>query len=636
MERREFLRSVAIAGGLGAMGLGGVACAPQNPSDPLGAANLGIPSPTAGRDRWARQPSAFNRKIRRETPKTKLNLLQGTVPNDLAGHVLFQSLSLLDSDAGFSGDSMLWRIDFDEDGPVITSKLLRSSDYLLAEAVRDTNLEFESRGMGRMGPLGLLNQSNTALVELDGNRVVTTVDAGRPWEIDPKTLLPKSPVGTLDDYRPVIELPDAPDQPLCPLTITSAHPPYDPHTGEFYGIAFSLVPIPGMTFCELHQWDGSGELRKTPIISGDGSPVLISQSAHQMCVTRDYIVVLDASITLETGKLLNPPDSWAASFHATPRPTSDIYIIDRQKLRESTGAVVAHKCSIPRESGHLMVDYDHPQGRVIVHSAYTPAMDVGEWVMGLDKHPKTRLSVREDLVNCISPVSYDIGVVGRYEINARTGKILESSTFYNDWTWGTGGLTARNKLTPDDTLGDVFHANSGFPTDLALYRVYQGFADYEYRIVETRHLPWEGVPSSLVRIDHDAQQVKDGYYFTGDQFVWTVTFVPRIGTATGSVDGYVVAVVFSDDFTGDSDGTQVWIFDAANLGAGSLCRLGNDTVDMPLTLHSLWLGSLESTRPDYYVDVEGELLERAETWSTDRVSSILKTDVLPAYATAVS
>lgn len=628
MDRRGFLR-VATAGA-GVVALGSTGCTPPPTAlDPL-AGHVGAPTAVRGRDSWARMPAAINRRVTTGTAPAAMRVLSGAVPDDLAGHVFWQSLALRDDDSGFSGDSLIWRLDLDGDEPLLRSRILHTADYELGRAFADTPYAFESRGMVRLGPLGLQNQTNTALVALGGNRLIATVDGGRPWELDPATLRPVGPVGQLEDYRPMAESRHL-NRFLCPMTITSAHPPYDAETGEYYGVSLSIVPVPGMIYCEVLCWDGSGAMRRVPLRTPDGRPLLISQSAHQLCLSRDHLVILDAASTIEGEKLLNPPHSRAAGRFTAPRPDSYVYLVDRQQLRVATGRVTARRAVIPRESGHLMVDYDNAPGRIVVHSPHTTALDVAEWVMPWDRHP-TGGPVRPELVDAITPVGYDIGVVGRYEIDTRTGAVVDQHLFYDDRTWGTGGLTARNPNTPVSTLGDQYHANSGFPTDLALDRVARGFRHHPHRIVPFDELPWEGVPSSLVRIDHDAGRIVDAFFAPGDRFLWTPTFVPRRGTASGSADGHVVAVVYGDDVTRDSAGTELWVFDAAALHLGPVTRLGLPDLEMPLTLHSIWLDSLHADLPDERVDVASELLARARTWRFDpQVESIVRNDAVPAY-----
>ena len=633
MDRRGFLTAAASGGVVAALGGLASGCATfPPPDDPVRGWPPPLP-PSGVRDRWARVPLAFNRRVTTETSVRPLEVIDGAVPSDLAGHVLFESLSLLPSDAGFSGDGMVWRVDFDEPVPRITSRLLRTTDFLLGRAVADTPYRFDSRGMTRLGPLGLQNQVNTALTVLDGNRLLAHADGGRAWEIDPRTLDPITPVGRLDDYRAMLDLPF--NRFLCPMMVASAHPPYDPETGEFYGVSLSIVPLPGMVYLEILVWDGEGALQRVPIVTPDGQPLFVSQNAHQICVSRHHLVILDASGTIEPGKLLNHPNSEDAGQVLVPRPESHFHIVDRDALRRSAGRpVVARRAVIPRESGHFMVDYDSTPDRVVIHSPHTTACDFAEWIQPYDRHPHTGEPVRPGLVNAITPVNHDVGVVGRYEVDTRTGKVVSQTAFFDDHTWGTGGLVARNPLTSPATVGDVYHANSGFPTDLAVSRIADGFRNHPFRIVPWADLPWEGVPTSLVRIDHDAGRVVDAFWYPGDRFGWTPTFVPRRGTATGSADGYVISVVFSDHLSPRSSGTELWVFDAANLASGPVVRLGGGDLEVPLTLHSVWMDSLHSSRPDYRVDVRAELLERARTWYFDRrVADIVEREVIAAFET---
>lgn len=636
MDRRGFLTALGAVAGVSALTSMPTGCAAPAPPplDPLGPLLGGLPTPTPGRDLWSRVPDAFHRLVTAEADAVPLQVIEGHLPRDMAGHVFFQSLSLLPSDAGFSGDALIWRIDLGSDVPLATSRLLRTTDYELGRAVADTTLRFESRGMMRLGPLGIQNQANTALVQLDGNRLIATIDGGRPWEIDPASLRPITPVGRLDDYRPMAESTDL-NRFLCPMTITSAHPPYDPRTGEYYGVSLSIIPLPGAAYTEVLCWDGQGEMRSVALRTPDGAPLLITQSAHQLCVTRDHLVIVETGSTIEFSKLLNPPNSWAAGDFAAPRPDTYLYIVDRDQLRRGGRTAIARRVVIPRETGHLMVDYENAPGRLVVHIPHTSAMDFAEWVMPYDRHPHTAAPVRPGLVNVPAVLSYDIGVVGRYEVDTVRGAVIEASAFANDWTWGTGGLTAANPLTGASTIGEVFHANSGFPTDLAVRRAFAGFRDYSHRLVDTDELPWNGVPTSLVRIDHDGGRVVDGYFYPGDRFGWTPTFVPRGGTATSSAAGYIVTVVYSDHATDQSSGTELWIFDAAALSAGPVARLGSPDLEFPMTLHSVWLDSVRTSRPDYHVDPVAELLERAATWRLQpELAATVRDTVAPAYAAA--
>ena len=634
MDRRRFLAALGATAGAGAFATTPSGCAAPVPpaTDPLGPLAGGLPAPTPGRDRWARMPASFHQLVTAEADHVPLEVLEGALPDDLAGHVLFQSLSLLPSDAGFSGDALIWRVDLDG-APRASSRLLRTTDHLLSAAVADGPLRFESHGMMRMGPLGIENQVNTALVQLEGNRVLATIDAGRPWELDPATLRPIGPWGALDAYRPMADSPTF-NRPLCPLALTTAHPPYDAATGEYYGVTSSILPLPGSAFTEVLCGDGDGVLRRVALRTPEGAPLAISQSTHQICCTRHHLVIVDAGATIEFAKLFNPPRSWAAGTATPPRPDTHVYVVDRAALRSGARTAVARRIVIAREVGHLMADYDSTPDRLVLHVPHAPSMDFAEWVMPYDRHPHTGEPVRPELVDVPAVLAYDVGVVARYEIDTRTATVLDVQAFTDDRLWGAGGLTARNPRSPLSTVGEVFHANAGFPTDLAVHRAFTGFRDHPHRLVPADEMPWEGVPSCLVRIDHDAGRIVDQYFYPGDRFGWTPTFVPRRGSATGAADGYVVCVVYGARAERTS-GVELWLFDATDLSGGPLARLGAPSLQIPMTLHSLWLESLHTTRPDPTVDPGEELLRRARTWQTERgLVPLVRDEVLPAYEAA--
>ena len=444
MDRRTFLRGAAGGSAALAAGWGTSGCAPA-PIDPGGALPHGLPPASPGRDRWARVPNAFARRVTTDTPTRPLALIEGALPEDLAGHVFFQSISLGPDDTGFGGDGMVWRIDFDGDSPMITSRILRTTDYLMSQAFAATPYRFHPRGVTRLGPLGMQNQTNTALVAMAGNRLIATSDASRPWELDPATLAPVSPVGRLSDYRAIAELPF--NRFLCPMIISSAHPPYDLETGEFYGVSMSIVPIPGMMYFELLVWNGEGNLRRVPVLDQNGAPLLISQSAHQLCITRHHVVILDGAGTIEFGKLFDSPFSAAAHQQTTPRPDSSLFVVDRDAIRRTTSSVVARRSVIPREAAHFMADYESSPDRLVLHVPHNSAGDFAEWVQPDDVHPATRRAVRPGLIGVTTPLSYDLGVIGRYEISARTGEVLGRTLVADDRTWGSGGLVAASPRT---------------------------------------------------------------------------------------------------------------------------------------------------------------------------------------------
>ena len=66
-------------------------------------------------------------------------------------------------------------------------------------------------------------------------------------------------------------------------------------------------------------------------------------------------------------------------------------------------------------------------------------------------------------------------------------------------------------------------------------------------------------------------------------------------------------VVLSDDTSwADSTGDELWIFDAADLAQGPLCRLAHPLLSVPFTMHTAYLPELRANPRGYRIDVEAD------------------------------
>ena len=167
----------------------------------------------------------------------------------------------------FNGDGILYRLDFHStskqlDEQVLTEenslhkeqgkawlaiRLLKTPDYYIDEAINnrvqsesdDSKLwkqfQFITLGIARVSlQLGTRNQLNTALLRFISNgeeRLLATWDNGRPFEVDPYSLKLIGAVGHEKEWMPMVSPPQ--NQPLKP-TLTSAHPVFDPETGDVF------------------------------------------------------------------------------------------------------------------------------------------------------------------------------------------------------------------------------------------------------------------------------------------------------------------------------------------------------------------------------------------------------------------
>lgn len=267
----------------------------------------------------------------------------------------------------FNGDGMVYRLDFENGDAQLMTRIIKTPCYYADEATYTheeyKNLKFEDVGITRLSlkSLGVRNQVNTAFLSLkfpqeQSDRLLVTWDVGRPYEIDPKTLEVVAPVGLNKDWRELT--PFVKPRPFKQV-MTSAHPCFDPNTGEMFTVnigkslstllglsrsissrlqknasylqsinfskspftpdfrqkvakwfSFSLKILQGLEkfsqlfakkdFVYLMCWDGEDVSisKRWRVLLPDGRNLKIEQSLHQMGLTRDYVVLADTGFKL--------------------------------------------------------------------------------------------------------------------------------------------------------------------------------------------------------------------------------------------------------------------------------------------------------------------------------------------------
>jgi carotenoid cleavage dioxygenase-like enzyme len=344
----------------------------------------------------AKVPQSLMNSSRKEfgtndRPKLRLEVKEGTIPIDLQGHVFIVSpVGFEDSTYGkglavFNGDGMIYRLDLDRPEEVyLKTELARTPCFYADNAVQKqqptrlgkahatrTRYRFYNWGLMRYSlVLGLRDSLNTAFLPMPfldkgEERLLVTYDAGRPYEIDTKSLKVVTPAGSNREWRSAIPI----KQPF-PAHLSTAHPTFDIVTGEMFTVNYgrsvinlldtipsfeklnelpddieeffgniarlfgreflqplfqemrqvseeifglfekALETISGIqvpNFVYLLRWDGNGDIERWRLVLSDGSPVKIEQSVHQIGITKDYIVLIDTAFKVGVEQLLNNP-----------------------------------------------------------------------------------------------------------------------------------------------------------------------------------------------------------------------------------------------------------------------------------------------------------------------------------------
>lgn len=593
-----------------------------------------------------------------------------------------------DQTAFLDGDGLVCRLDFADEKVCATSRIARPPCELADELTHDLPelalLRFLDAGIARLSPLlGARNFLNTAFVPMctpgEPTRMLVTYDAGRPFEIDPATLDVITPVGAQREWRSEVFT----NQPF-PMVLSPGHPGFDPATQELFTInygrsldslfgarsllaAVSALPRPlrngivrllrksagsplerkltGLLqvigrrldkgraptsslpeeFTDLVRWDGKGPLQRWRLVLPDGSNVAITQSVHQVAITRRYLIFHDIAFRVGVEQWFNDPfptfDLPAEILRAlTARPQnpySTVYIVEREALKRTppNGSltdpvkILAKKVVIPVESAHVLADYDDADDRVTFYLSHCAATDLSEWVRPYDRNRYDRTRPPELLQGMVACGAMDVNRVGRYVVDCQSGQVVSAKTVHDDQATWTIALYAGRELPTltriPERLGQIYWSSAGFFPELLTRFVYDLYRDYPHRVTpldEIRALAQEGGrPACLFRLDTTTMQIADRHLLPSGHMTGSVQLVP--GPGDDPTSGWLVAMVFTPART------EVWIYDAAALAKGPICRLDGSALGVGFTIHTAWLPEVQRRQAPYRVGLAADLPE---------------------------
>jgi carotenoid cleavage dioxygenase-like enzyme len=416
-----------------------------------------------------------------------------------------------------------------------------------------------------MSPFGVTNLANTNVQSIEG-RLFVGYDAGRPIEVDPETLRFITPVGTNAEW-----LQGAPGlfEPLCAV---AAHPAPDIDERALYFVNYTQIAPPGVPKeTWLARWPLDGPVRRWRV---DGMSEF--DSIHDISATEHHLVFTDLPFVVEPETFRGAPRQRRIQEH------TNLWIVAKRDLGRTPpgGSVPAVEVRLPMPTGHLFVDHAEVDGRLRVTVQHAPLGDLLVAMTAETVDHRHGRPVDPDYQGMVA-LTLQPSVVGRYEIDAATGEVLDADTALDaDRVWG-GILPATDETSPAarDRHRQLWYAGAGFDPDL--------------------------IPGSLSRFDLDAMKVAEVWSYGNGAFPSPPTFVPRAG-ATDPDDGYIVVVVHQD---GDK---EIQIFDAHHLEAGPLARATAPGFHPALLLHSCWMADRVGPRPSTYrvahrADVAGAL-----------------------------
>ena len=421
-----------------------------------------------------------------------------------------------------------------------------------------------------------------------------TYDGGRPYELDVETLELITPVGAMHEWRDSIPFVQGPFR----AHMSTAHPYWDEHTGELFSVNFGSSFDGIEPFTDLVRWDGEGALERWTLVDEvTGRPAEIVQSAHQMTVSQDYVILVDCAFLVENEQFFD------AEFSRAQEPDAVVYIVARADLSKGSTTAPCKRLVIPREIVHFVADYENPGGRITLHVIHNCATDASEWMRPTDTVHGSGAPIARELVGFL-PAGTDVSPIGRHVIDGRSGELVESRHFSRRDYWSMIFFTHAGAMAPG-RLEHLFFNASGFHDELLTSRMVELYRDYPHRSVPVGELGGYK-PAALLHFDPQRMGVTDSYTMPPGRFLGSPQFIPRRNARDGA-DGYVLCTVVSDDVReGLASGSELWLFDAKDLAKGPLVRLGHPALRFGFTLHTTFLPELKARKSTYRIAPEAD------------------------------
>lgn len=440
---------------------------------------------------------------------------------------------------------------------------------------------FKALSVMEMSPFGTSNLANTNLQPM-GARLFVGYDIGRPIEVDANTLDYRSVVGKVSEW--CSSMPGF----LENLISVAAHPGADLENNQLYFINYSFAPdANGAKKTYIAQWDLKSEIRKWPL-----SGITPYSTVHDIKISDRYIVFSDFPFNVDQN-----------SFRGTPRkkPNQDfsqLWIIKKSDL-ESTPpekTVPTKRVVIDKPVGHLLVDLDDANDLVTVILQHATTVDLPLSITPKFKKHSDGKPFPKDIEG-FSSIGPQPAVVGKYVINGQTGEVVKEEVLADDSKNWNALLWTSNAYYEASLRKNkhLWYSGLGYDPDLvseAAYNLYKGDAS---SVVDFQNLPTQALPASIVKIDLESMNYVDEYQLPEGSFAHPIIFIPK-ESCQADDDGYVLALINKDGMK------EFWLFDAADVSAGPIAKLGHQAFNPPMLLHSCWMPEVATAKATYRVN----------------------------------
>ena len=431
----------------------------------------------------------------------------------------------------------------------------------------------------------------------------------------------------------------------------------------------------------LLKWNGE-DVKTWRVIDRDtGKGIVIKQCMHQNNISEDYIILSDSALKFAADIMITNPfphnyelDRKLREMTTHPQiPSTPLYVIKRSDLDPNSKTVKAFQVVIDLETVHFSPNYKNPDGIITLHTAHNAASCAAEWIRPYDQLvTEDERAPFENTIGLMCCGEMDIGRIGKYTIDANAGKLVGEELIYltgeeeqdnpfvgfnfEDFpgdikahTWAVALHTYRDIIsdtTVVDQINQIYWQCYGTDPRYLTEFIENLYIDYPHRIIDVdvlKEMNERKIPYCLLRQDTNTMTVKDYYLFKFNENLRSIQFMPRDrrGQDTTGIDlemdGYILCTMVNgpEDFANDNYSREIWLFDAADLKKGPVCKLTAEEMNFAFTIHSTWMESCVSQDTSYQVDIKKDLeyAIRKYVKSDERkeISEFMKENVYPYF-----
>lgn len=307
----------------------------------------------------------------------------------------------------------------------------------------------------------------------------------------------------------------------------SAHPQQDPDTGNIYN--FGLIPG-ATTKLTLYQSDRTGRMIRTNQFPLEGLPLV-----HSFVMAGRYLVFFVPPVLANTLPVLLGMRSYSNSMEWKPERGTQILVFDRETL-----SLISQSQADPWYQWHFANGYEDEDGTVVIDFARYE-----DFV--------TNQRLKEVATGQTQTVA--VSKLWRSRLDPKTGKIVDLHLRLDrDCEFPTVAPHLTGRQSPDIYL--------------SLHRRDADIKRELYGAIARYHVPSD----TLIEAD-----------FGENRYPTEPIYAPD---AIEAERGWVLTVVYD----GNTDKSEVWIFDRDRLDAEPTCRLELPSV-VPIGFHGTWKSS---------------------------------------------